>query len=563
MAKHVGAEVFATVGSSEKRDLIMKTYSIPDDHIFNSRDLSFAKAIMRTTSGQGVDVVLNSLAGEALRQTWECIAPFGRFIEIGKKDILANSGLEMMPFLRNVTFAGVNLEVSCARADMNDAKALTTIQHMSRNKPKMLARVLNKSFEMIRSGAVGLVTPTTVYKYSEIERVFRLMQQGKHTGKCVLKVHPDDFVPVIPRNPHPLVLRKDATYVLVGGLGGIGRSLAIMLANHGAKHLAFISRSGDAKPEAKKTISDLETLGVSATSFACDTVHASALDAIVSEISNRMPPIKGLIQAAMVLNDTYFEDMTYGQWSSTTRPKIQGTWNLHNTLPRDLDFFVMLSSISGIVGNGSQANYAAGNTFQDGLAHYRRGQGLAACTLDLSVMAGIGWVAENVKVSAEHKADFERMAMEPEELYSLVASAITGYSDNETRMPAQMVTGAGTGGTVEAMEHLKTAIHFDEAMFSYLRRLDKHGAASEGAEGGPQEIRSLLLAATSLAQAGEVVEVGLTGKLAKSLAMAAEDIDTNKPVHGYGVDSLVAIEVRNVSVAPEPTLALLLQTRIC
>ena len=114
IAKYIGAEVFATVGSSEKRHLIMDTYKIPDDHIFNSRDLTFAKGIMRSTNGQGVDVVLNSLAGEALRQTWECIAMFGRFIEIGKKDILANSGLEMMPFLRNVTFAGVNLEVSCS-----------------------------------------------------------------------------------------------------------------------------------------------------------------------------------------------------------------------------------------------------------------------------------------------------------------------------------------------------------------------------------------------------------------------------------------------------------------
>ena len=111
IAQHLGAEVFATVGSSEKRRLIQETYGITDDHIFNSRDLTFAKGVMRCTKGQGVDVVLNSLAGEALRQTWECIAMFGRFIEIGKKDILANSGLEMQPFLRNVTFAGVNLEV--------------------------------------------------------------------------------------------------------------------------------------------------------------------------------------------------------------------------------------------------------------------------------------------------------------------------------------------------------------------------------------------------------------------------------------------------------------------
>ena len=419
---------------------------------------------------------------------------------------------------------------------------------MSRNKPRMLSRVLNQSFNLIRQGAVRLVKPTTIYKYSEIEKVFRLMQQGKHTGKCVLKVHPDDKVLVVPRNPHPLILSDKATYILVGGLGGIGRSLAMMLVDHGAKHLAFISRSGDSKPEAKETLSQLRVKGIEAISFSCDTVDDSAVRETVREISAHLPPIKGLIQCAMVLNDIYFEEMTYKAWTATTRPKIQGTWNMHNAMPRDLDFFIMLASISGIVGNGSQSNYAAGNTFQDGLAHYRRSQGLAACTLDLSVMAGIGWVAENVKVTAEHKADFDRMAMDPEELYSLMESAITGYSDGEHPMPAQMVTGAGTAGTVESMEHLKTAIHFDEAMFSYLRLLDRHGSGQEGIESGsPAEMRALLATATSLAQAGEIVEVGLAGKLAKALNMKAEDIDTGKPVHGFGVDSLVAIEVRNVS----------------
>ena len=112
LAKHIGTEIFVTVGSTEKRRLIMDEYQIPEDHIFNSRDATFARGILRMTKGKGVDVVLNSLVGEALRKTWECIAMFGRFIEVGKKDILANTGLEMMPFLRNVTFASVNLEVS-------------------------------------------------------------------------------------------------------------------------------------------------------------------------------------------------------------------------------------------------------------------------------------------------------------------------------------------------------------------------------------------------------------------------------------------------------------------
>lgn len=111
LAKHVGAEIFVTVSSEEKRRLLEEEYQIPEDHIFNSRDTAFARGILRMTNGKGVDVVLNSLADEALRKTWECIAMFGRFIEVGKKDILANNGLDMMPFLRNVTFASVNLEV--------------------------------------------------------------------------------------------------------------------------------------------------------------------------------------------------------------------------------------------------------------------------------------------------------------------------------------------------------------------------------------------------------------------------------------------------------------------
>ena len=415
----------------------------------------------------------------------------------------------------------------------------------------MMARVLKNSFELVRDGTVGLVKPTTVYKYSEMEKAFRLMQQGKHMGKIVLKVDPDDLVPVIPRNPHPLTLSANATYVLVGGLGGIGRALAEYLAKNGAKHIAFISRSGDAKPEAKKTLTDLKKLGASPTSYACDIVDHKSLEAAVQQISSECPPIKGIVQAAMVLNDIYFEEMEYEPWAATARPKIQGTWNLHNLMPKDLDFFVMLASISGIVGNGSQSNYAAGNTFQDGLAHWRRAQGLPACSLDLTMMSGIGWVAEHVEIAEEYKADFMRLAMGPEELFCVFESAITGYEEGDHRMPPQVITGAGTGGIGQQMEHLKTGVHFEDAKGSYLARLDLQGVSTDVADAAV-EVRGQLTVVTSLAQAGEIIEAGLQAKLGKSLNMAAEDLDTAKPVHSYGVDSLVAIEVRNVSLSYLP-----------
>jgi NADPH:quinone reductase-like Zn-dependent oxidoreductase len=178
LAKHLGAEIFATVGSEEKRQLIMSQYGIPDDHIFDSRNLSFASGIKRMTQGRGVDVVLNSLAGEALRETWHCLAMFGRFVEIGKKDIVGNTGLDMAPFMDNRMFACVNLV------------------GIYRHNIPLASRLLSDVMDLVHQGVIRPITPITVYPYSQIESAFKLMQLGQHVGKIVLKPSDDDLVPV-------------------------------------------------------------------------------------------------------------------------------------------------------------------------------------------------------------------------------------------------------------------------------------------------------------------------------------------------------------------------------
>lgn len=178
LAKHLGAEIFATVGSQEKKNLIIEQYGIPDDHIFYSRDLSFAKGIMRMTNGRGVDVVLNSLAGEALRETWHCIAMFGRFIELGKKDMVGNTGLDMAPFLRNVTFSSVNL------------------YGMYSHNISLASKIFEEVMSLMRQGIIRVVTPIKIYGYSQMEDAFRFMQAGKHVGKIVLKPRNEELVPV-------------------------------------------------------------------------------------------------------------------------------------------------------------------------------------------------------------------------------------------------------------------------------------------------------------------------------------------------------------------------------
>lgn len=157
LAKHLSMEIYATVGTLKKRQLIIEIYGIKDDHIFNSRDLIFAKGVMRITNGRGLDVIVNSFSGEALRLTWTCIASCGTFVEIGIKDILDNARLDMRPFLLDTTFASLNLE------------------HIGTKLPGMMGNIFEGAMAFIRAGATKPVSPVTVYSISEVENAFRLM----------------------------------------------------------------------------------------------------------------------------------------------------------------------------------------------------------------------------------------------------------------------------------------------------------------------------------------------------------------------------------------------------
>lgn len=235
-----------------------------------------------------------------------------------------------------------------------------------------------------------VVQPVSVFDYSDIQTAFRTMQNGLHTGKIILRATEHSVIPAFPHDTHAIRLSLDATYVLIGGLGGLGRGLAIYLADHEAKHIAFLSRTGVVQPNARKTLDQLMERSIGAKIYVCDVTDPEALERAISLIGIEMPPIKGVIQGAMMLRDGLFEKMTYERWSQATSPKIQGSWNLHELMPHNLDFFIMLSSVAGIVGNGGQSNYCAGNTYQDQLAHYRRSLGLPGQVIDLGAIGGLG-----------------------------------------------------------------------------------------------------------------------------------------------------------------------------
>jgi NADPH:quinone reductase-like Zn-dependent oxidoreductase len=178
LAKHAGAEIFATAGTEKKREFLTSQYGIQPDHIFSSRDASFAPGVLAMTQGKGVDVVLNTLAGTLLQESFNCVARFGRFVEIGKRDLELNSFLEMGAFTRSVSFSSFDL------LQFGEHKGLE------------VRRVMKEIIRLFELGVIAPVQPVTVYPLSEIEKSFRLMQAGKHMGKIVVSVRPDDLVPV-------------------------------------------------------------------------------------------------------------------------------------------------------------------------------------------------------------------------------------------------------------------------------------------------------------------------------------------------------------------------------
>ena len=281
IAQFVGAEVFVTVGSGDKADFLLKNYSIAADHVFDSRSTNFAAGIARLTGNRGVDVVISSSSGVTLNKACSCIADFGRFIDISKKVDVAE--LTTALFRRNVSFTSINME------------------HMANTKTEMMGELLQKTFDLIRLGVIGEIFPTTTYSVSDTQKAFELMKIGDHSGKIVLTLDAGAMVPMLPAKPPPLKLDPEATYVLSGGLGGLGPSIAETMYEAGARRLAFLSRSGASTAEQQRLLAGFQARGCIAEAFKCDISDATQVEQFMEACREKDWRVRGLVQCAMVL----------------------------------------------------------------------------------------------------------------------------------------------------------------------------------------------------------------------------------------------------------------------
>jgi acyl transferase domain-containing protein/NADPH:quinone reductase-like Zn-dependent oxidoreductase/SAM-dependent methyltransferase len=282
LAQYLGAVIYATVGSSDKSKLLTSQYGIPRERIFNSRDDSFAQGVMRATGGQGVDVIVNSQQGRLLEASWNCIAICGRFLDIGLKDAYQKGQLPMEVFTRNVVYAGIN------------------IPRVIKRQKELTREMVGTLLGLFEQKTLRMVHPLHTYPLESLEDAFRLLQSGKSCGKIVLEVNKQAEVPVLQGSDSDFDFSHDATYVIAGAFGGLGRSIVRWFVRRGARHLLLLSRSGSGE-KAQELLAELRNTGVNYHFAACDIADVSSLRVVLRECRDVMPLIRGCIQATMVL----------------------------------------------------------------------------------------------------------------------------------------------------------------------------------------------------------------------------------------------------------------------
>ncbi|HEV2721060.1 MAG TPA: aminotransferase class III-fold pyridoxal phosphate-dependent enzyme, partial [Thermoanaerobaculia bacterium] len=490
IARLQGAVLFATAGSDEKREHLR---ALGVEHVMDSRTLDFTDEILEVTNGEGVDVVLNSLAGAALTAGLAALRAGGRFIEIGRRDIFENTSIGLRPFQRNLSFSAVDMEKWLAED------------------PRRGHLLLEQLVSMFDEGKLHPL-PATRFALAAAQEAFHFMAQRKNIGKIVI-----DFG----QAPRAAAESESGSYLITGGTGALGLVLARRLADRGVRHVTLLARTAPGERQ-RAEIADIERSGATIEVALADVCDREALARVVRS------DLRGVIHAAGVIDDRAIGRLDDEAMAAVMRPKVLGAWNLHElTAGLSLDSFVMFGSIAAVFGSPGQANYAAANAYLDALAHARRATGLPATTIDWGP-----WADDGMAVRSGQLARFEAMGLRPFRR----DAALDAFERALAADRAQLV-----------------AVDIDRAR---IGSIISHGAASPLLEDFlPADTRAPARKKTADAQRlvriepekrAEAVRTILLGEFAKITGAASAQLDATVPLASYGLDSLMALELVHV-----------------
>jgi acyl transferase domain-containing protein/NADPH:quinone reductase-like Zn-dependent oxidoreductase/surfactin synthase thioesterase subunit len=511
LAQRAGAIVIATAGTREKRAYLG---DMGVQHVFDSRSLDFYDQVMDVTGGRGVDVVVNSLTGRFIAQSLKCLAPFGRFIELGKSDIYRNNKLNLERLGENISYFVVDVD------------------RLAVQKPDLHRQILTDVIALFERGELR-PQEVTEFPISKLPEAMKFMTRAAYRGKIVLNMQGDHLHTLPPRHAQ---LQAGRSYLISGGASGFGLEIARWMASRGARHLVLVSRSGPKSDADRAAVKAMRDAGVKVLLAHNDLTDLTGLHQLMDRITSKMPPLAGVIHGAAVMDDATIPNMDIVRFERVFGPKAQGAWNLHEaTLAAgaNLDFFVMLSSISSVLGFYGQVNYVAANFFQDALAHYRRQRGLPGTAVNLGVMGQYAGLSRTVNDAQDVIGLLESHGM----LVMPLADVLAKVEAVLIQQPVQRMTGRFDWALFrKAYPHLLRDARFVEIL-----------SDTALARGGRKTGSSLRTALVELEPAArrERLEHELAASLARTLDAAPDQLDVAASIENLGLDSLMLTQLRN------------------
>jgi phthiocerol/phenolphthiocerol synthesis type-I polyketide synthase C len=497
VARAAGAEVAASAGTPEKRAFLLAAGAAL---VLDSRDPGFADAL-RAQWPDGVDVVLNSLAGEAMARSLGLLKPFGRFLELGKRDFFEDARLGMRALRQNIAYHAI------------DADALP------RARPDLAARILGDIAARLAEGAL-LPLPHRILPAEQVEAAFRALQSSTHIGKLVLTPPAMGAAPVADWAPD-----EEGCYVVTGGTAGFGLEAAKFLAARGAGRLALLSRRGGATPGADATIRTLAALGARASLIACDVTDAAALDAALRQLRAEGPPICGIIHAAAVFEDAPAIAHDAARFARVMAPKLDAALLLDRLTRQDpLDLFLLFSSATTPFGNPGQASYVAANAGLEALARSRHAEGLPALAVGWGPIADAGVLAGGGEPALALARRLGVESMTAQHALSALPALIAA------RLPVVHLARLARDGA-----GIDLPI-FTEPAFAQMARATIGGAA-------PSDLRATLQAMPRGEARAALIRLA-QDEIARILRLPADAVPADAPLPGLGLDSLGGLELR-------------------
>lgn len=509
IAKVCGATVIATASTEEKRVLLS---TLGADHVFDSRSLNFVGQIRDIAGDRGVDVVLNSLFGGAMERSISVLKPFGRFLELGKRDYFSDTKIGLRPFRRNISYFGIDVD------------------QLLKSRPELTARMFSELAELFDGGKLHPI-PFREFSYDEIRDAFRLMQGSGHIGKIVVTPPVPGRDDVSRAVPGFTAAPTDGIYLVVGGTGGFALEAAHWLVERGVRQIALASRRG-ANEETAAAIAEWVRLGVDVSTHACDVTDEAALGALLDALRARAP-LRGVLHAAMVLDDAMLVNLNRERNRPVIEVKAKGAELLDRlTQDDELTEFLLFSSITTLIGNPGQANYVAGNGFLEGVARARRMRGQPAIAAGFGAITDKGYLANNKMAHgllAKHLGKFALTAREALDKLGEYIAADPGTVD-----AACVTIGDVNIGTAKALKIVSSPL------FDTLMRLSGEGGASLTDD----EVDLVGLIQGKSPKEGEQVVFDLVAsEIAATLRVPVAEISRTRIIREIGIDSLMAMEL--------------------